>query len=145
MIRWRDAERGDVPEMVALMFEGSLDAPRDLAPYFAAFDAMAYEYGNAMVVGENGNRIVALYQLAFLTGLSMQGGRRAQVETLRMTANLRSDGLHLALLRDAEMRASYAGCVSLQLITDQTRAEPPQFYTSAGFGASHIGYKKRLE
>ena len=54
MIRWREALRPDVPAIVALLADDELGAAReteDLSVYFAAFDAMSYEYGNSLIVG----------------------------------------------------------------------------------------------
>lgn len=147
MIRWREALRADVPAIVALLVEDALGASResdDMAPYFAAFDAMSYEYGNALIVGEADGRVVATYQLTFITGLSLRATKRAQVESVRVASRLRSEGVGAALMRDAEMRAVDAGCTLIQLTTDKTRTDAQRFYERAGFTASHVGFKKRL-
>ena len=140
MIRWRDAQRQDVPAIVALLADDDIGATResdDLSVYHAAFDAMSYEYGNTLIVGETDGRVVATYQLTFITGLSRQAGRRAQLEAVRVARKLRSEGVGRALIRDAEMRAVDAGCSLIQLTSDKSRTE-------AGFEPSHIGFKKNL-
>lgn len=147
MIRWREALRPDVPAIVALLADDDLGAGRetaDLSVYFAAFDAMSYEYGNSLIVGEAEGRVVATYQLTFITGLSRQAGRRAQLEAVRVARKLRSEGVGRALIRDAEMRAVDAGCSLIQLTSDKSRSEALAFYTAAGFEPSHIGFKKTL-
>jgi GNAT superfamily N-acetyltransferase len=147
MIRWRDAKREDVPAIVALLREDALGAARetgDMEAYLAAFDAMSYEYGNDLIVGEADGRVVATYQLTFITGLSLRASRRAQVESVRVTAKLRSEGVGAALMRDAEMRAVHAGCSLMQLTSDKTREDALRFYESAGFTPSHIGFKRKL-
>lgn len=148
MIRWREALRTDVPAIAALLAEDALGATResdDMTPYYAAFDAMSYEYGNSLIVGEADGRVVATYQLTFITGLSLRATRRAQIESVRVAAKLRSEGVGAAMMRDAEMRARHAGCTLLQLTADQSREGAHRFYTRAGFTASHIGFKKRLD
>lgn len=148
MIRWREALREDVPAIVTLLREDALGATRetdDMAAYYAAFDAMAYEYGNDLIVGEAEGRVVATYQLTFITGLSLRASRRAQVESVRVAARLRSEGVGAALMRDAEMRARHAGCTLIQLTTDKTRSDAHRFYERAGYTPSHTGFKKRLE
>ena len=148
MIRWREALRADVPAVVALLREDALGASResdDIQPYLAAFDAMTYEYGNALIVGEADGRIVATYQLTFITGLSLRASRRAQVESVRVAAKLRSEGVGSALMRDAEMRATHAGCSLIQLTSDKTRDDAHRFYERAGYTPSHTGFKTRLE
>lgn len=148
MIRWREALRPDVPAIVALLVEDALGATRetdDMQTYFAAFDAMSYEYGNSLIVGEADGRIVATYQLTFITGLSLRASRRAQVESVRVAAKLRSEGVGSALMRDAEMRAIHAGCGLIQLTTDTSRNDAHRFYERLGYVPSHIGFKKRLD
>ncbi|MDZ4136374.1 MAG: GNAT family N-acetyltransferase, partial [Paracoccaceae bacterium] len=91
MIRWREAKRNDVPAIVALLADDALGATRetdDMAVYFAAFDAMMYEFGNALIVGEADGKVVATYQLTFITGLSLRASRRAQVVSVRVAAHL---------------------------------------------------------
>lgn len=147
MIRWREALRPDVPAIVALLVDDDLGAVReseDLSLYYTAFDAMAYEYGNSLIVGESDGRVVATYQLTFITGLSRQASRRAQVEAVRVARKLRSEGVGRALIRDAEMRAVDAGCNLIQLTSDKSRTQALAFYISAGFEPSHTGFKKTL-
>ncbi|QCO57533.1 GNAT family N-acetyltransferase (plasmid) [Pseudorhodobacter turbinis] len=148
MIRWREALRADVPAIVALLRDDALGQARestDIAEYTAAFDAMSYEYGNALIVGEADGRVVATYQLTFITGLSLRASRRAQVESVRVAAKVRSEGVGSALMRDAEMRATHAGCTLIQLTSDKTREDAQRFYERAGYAPSHIGFKKRLD
>jgi GNAT superfamily N-acetyltransferase len=147
MIRWREARREDVPAIVALLVEDALGATResdDLAAYFAAFDAMSYEYGNTLIVGEAEGRVVTTYQLTFITGLSLRAAKRAQVESVRVAAHLRSSGVGAAMMRDAEMRAVHAGCSLIQLTTNKTRDDAHRFYENAGYTPSHTGFKKPL-
>lgn len=147
MIRWREARRDDVPAIVALLVDDALGAARetdDIAPYYAAFDAMTYEYGNTLIVGEAEGKVVATYQLTFISGLSLRASRRAQVESVRVAARLRSEGVGTALMRDAEMRAVDAGCSLIQLTTNRTREAAHRFYERAGYTPSHIGFKKTL-
>jgi ribosomal protein S18 acetylase RimI-like enzyme len=147
MIRWREARRADVPAIAALLVEDALGSARetdDMTPYYAAFDAMQMEWGNEIIVGEADGQIVATYQLTFITGLSLRASKRAQVESVRVTARLRSEGVGGAMMRDAEMRAVHAGCSLIQLTADKTREGAHRFYERAGFVPSHLGFKKRL-
>jgi GNAT superfamily N-acetyltransferase len=147
MIRWRDAKREDVPAIVALLTEDALGQAResdDMSAYLAAFDAMSYEYGNSLIVGEADGRVVATYQLTFITGLSLRATRRAQIESVRVAAKLRSEGVGEAMMRDAEMRALHEGCTLLQLTADKSREDAHRFYERAGFVPSHLGFKKPI-
>lgn len=145
---WRLATRADVPAVVALLADDVLGAGRevsDLAPYLAAFDAMQAEGGNHLIVAETGaGRIVATYQITFISGLSLRASRRAQIESLRVASDLRGQGIGHKLMADAEARARAAGCSLLQLTTNKSRDAAQAFYTGLGFTASHIGYKRDL-
>lgn len=144
---WREATRVDVPAVVALLADDVLGHGResaDLAPYLAAFDAMQDEGGNRLIVAEQDGRVVACYQLTLISGLSLTATRRAQVEGVRVAADLRGRGLGAALMADAEARARAAGCQLIQLTTNATRTDAHRFYARLGFTPSHIGFKKPL-
>jgi GNAT superfamily N-acetyltransferase len=148
MTQWRSATRADVPAIVALLADDVLGAAREggeMAPYLAAFDAMQQQGAGTLVVGERGGRIVATYQIAFLHGLSLRGARRAQIEAVRVVADLRGRGIGADLMADAEARARTAGCRLLQLTTNKARARAHAFYDRLGFTPSHIGYKRELD
>lgn len=147
MIRFREATRQDVPAVVALLADDALGAARegtDLAPYLAAFDAMRAEAANVLIVGEAAGRIVATCQLTFISGLSLRASRRAQVESVRVAADLRGRGIGAALMAEAEARARAAGCTLVQLTTNRARGDAHRFYERLGFTPSHLGFKKPL-
>lgn len=147
-IRFRPARRDDVPAIVALLRDDALGATRegeDMAGYLAAFDAIAAEGGNTVIVGELGGRIAATYQITVISGLSLRAARRAQIESVRVATHLRGHGLGARLIADAETRARAAGCRLLQLTTNRSRTRAQAFYERLGFTASHIGYKRDLD
>ncbi len=147
MIRFRAATRADVPAVIALLTDDALGATRegsDLAPYLAAFDAMTVEGDNTLIVGEDAGRIVATYQLTFISGLSLRASRRAQVESVRVATDLRGRGIGEAMFADAEARARAAGCRLMQLTMNASRKDASRFYERLGFTPSHIGFKRDL-
>lgn len=148
MIRFRKATRADVPAVVALLADDTLGAARETgaeADYLAAFDRMQAEGANLLIVGEDAGRIVATYQITFISGLSLRAARRAQVESVRVASALRSRGIGAALMADAEARARAAGCSLLQLTTNTTRTRAHRFYERLGYAPSHIGFKRPLD
>lgn len=148
MTIWREATAADVPAVVAMLADDMLGHARegtDLAPYLAAFAEMQRQGQNTLVVGESKGRIVATYQITILHGLSLQAARRAQIEAVRVAADMRSTGLGAALMADAEARARAAGCRLMQLTTNRARTRAHAFYDRLGFTPSHIGYKRELE
>ncbi len=148
-VRFREAMRKDVPQVVALLADDVLGQGRelaDIAPYLAAFDAMQAEGGNLLIVGEDDQRVVvATYQLTFISGLSLSAARRAQVESVRVSSALRGQGVGEQMLQDAESRARAAGCRLIQLTMNKTRSDSRRFYERLGFTASHIGFKRYLD
>jgi GNAT superfamily N-acetyltransferase len=144
---FRPARRPDVPAIVALLADDRLGETRegtDMAHYLAAYDGMMTEGGNTVIVGEADGRIVATYQLTFISGLSLRAARRAQIESVRVASDLRGQGIGHDLIGDAEQRARAAGCTLLQLTMHHSRTDTARFYESLGFTPSHIGYKRDL-
>lgn len=147
MIRFREAVRADVPAVIGLLREDALGSTRegtDPGPYLAAFDAMAVEPGNRLIVAEQAGEIIGCYQITVITGLSLSAARRAQIEGVRVAAHMRGQGIGATLMADAEARARAAGCRLIQLTTNSARRDAHRFYTRAGYVASHIGFKKPL-
>lgn len=146
-VSFRLARREDVPALVAMLADDPLGAARetaDMAPYLAAYDAIAASPAQHLIVGEVDGRIVATCQLTLLPGLSRQGATRALVEAVRVASDLRSSGIGAALMAEAEARARAAGAVMIQLTTDKTRLRAHAFYERLGYEQSHLGYKKAL-
>ncbi len=146
-IVFRDAVLADVPKVVALLQDDHLGSQREgsaLSDYRNAFRRMSDEGNNTLVVGELAGRIVATYQLTFISGLSLRAARRAQIESVRVAGDARGQKIGEAMISDAEMRARAAGCRLMQLTMNKTRTDSARFYERLGFTPSHIGYKRDL-
>ena len=89
-------------------------------------------------------KVVATMQVSFLPGLARRGALRAQVEAVRVHADLRSSGLGRALLMWARGEAESRGCALMQLTSDKRRPDAHGFYEGLGFTASHEGFKLEL-
>lgn len=146
-IVFRDAVLADVPDVVALLRDDALGSQRegsDLSDYRDAFQRMQDEGNNTLVVGELAGRIMATYQLTFISGLSLRAARRAQIESVRVAGDARGQKIGEAMISDAKMRARAAGCRLMQLTMNKTRTDSARFYERLGFTPSHIGYKRDL-
>lgn len=146
-VRFRAAVEGDIAAVVALLADDMLGRGREGAPnraYLDAFRAMRDEGQNHLIVAEQDGRIVACYQITFISGLSLSAARRAQIEGVRVASDCRGAGLGAALIADAEARARAAGCALMQFTTNAARRDAHRFYDRMGFTPSHIGYKKPL-
>ena len=148
MIRFREATSADIPAIVALLSDDVLGQGReaaDLEPYEKAFAAMAEEPGNILIVGEfEAGRVVATYQFTLMTGLSQKGLRRAQLEAIRVASEVRGQGIGLALMEDAELRARAADAGLMQFTSNKKRDRAHAFYERLGIVPTHEGFKKPL-
>jgi len=148
-VTFREARRTDVPAVVAMLADDILGAKRELDgldAYYAAFDAMQSEGNNTVIVGEDeSGKIVATYQLTFISGLSLAAARRAQVESVRVEADLRGQGVGQKMFADVEARAKVAGCKLIQLTMNTSRTDSRRFYEGLGFTPSHTGFKRYLD
>ncbi|MEM1130813.1 MAG: GNAT family N-acetyltransferase [Pseudomonadota bacterium] len=147
MPTFRPARSEDLDDIIALLLDDDLGQrreTRDLTVYRAAFDAIEAEPQNQIIVGEADGQIVATYQLTFISGLSHQATRRAQIESVRVAASLRGGGVGRHMMADAEARARAAGCRLMQLTTHATRNHARDFYDGLDFEPTHVGYKKQL-
>ncbi|MEO1104766.1 MAG: GNAT family N-acetyltransferase, partial [Pseudomonadota bacterium] len=124
---FRLAVREDVPVLVAMLADDMLGAQREVvsdppAPaYFAAFDAVAQNPHENLVVAEREGEIVGCGQLTVLHGLSRQGMARGQIEAVRVASTARGGGIGEALVSDLIDRARVAGCGLVQLTSDARR------------------------
>ena len=146
-VRFREATVADLPAILGLLEEDSLDTRRggdDLAYFREAFDVLVQSGETRIVVGEMAGRVVATYQLTLIHGLSIRATLRAQIESVRVAGDLRGRGIGTVLMADAEARARDAGCQLLQLTSNRTRSDAGRFYKRLGFTPSHIGYKRDL-
>ena len=136
-----------MPAIVALLSDDALGAAReaaDMAPYLGAFDAMSSEGASHLIVGEIDRKVVATYQITYISGLSLKAARRAQIESVRVSSDLRGQGIGTRMMADAEARARAAGCRLIQLTTNVSRDRAHRFYHDLGFTPSHIGFKRDL-
>ncbi len=150
LVTVRLARRDDVPAVVRLLADDVLGAERErveapVAPvYLQAFDEMATQPGNTLLVALRGDEVVGCLQLTITPGLSRMGMRRAQLEGVRVAVSHRGAGIGEQLVTEAIVRARAAGCGLVQLTSDVTRVDAIRFYERLGFKATHVGMKLSL-
>jgi len=146
----RSARIEDLPELIELLADDELGRQRDPVahplPYFYinAFNAIAVDERNDIVVIEHDGRVIAMLQMTFIPGLTHQGGERAQIEGVRVASDYRTQGVGRFLIDQVIERAQERGCRMVQLTTDKRRPNAHRFYDSLGFEPSHEGMKLRL-
>lgn len=144
----RRARRGDLPRILALLADDQLGAVResadDPAPYERAFDAIDADPAHLLVVGELNGEVVATFQVSYIPGLSRKGSWRSQIEAVRVSGELRGQGVGALMIQWAIDQARGRGCSLVQLTTDKSRVAAHRFYERLGFVASHEGMKLKL-
>lgn len=146
----RLATEDDLEAVVALLHDDVLGqarervSGRDLAPYRAAFVALDQSDDYAVWLMEADGVVIGCYQLMHLPHLSFQGGRRTQIESVRIATARRGQGLGKRLIAHAVEQAKAHGAKIVQLTSNKERTEAARFYRAFGFEPTHDGYKLYL-
>ena len=146
----RLATEADLPRLVEMLADDALGATRERyetplpQSYRHAFEAIARDPNNELIVAESAGRVIGMLQLTYLPSLTYQGRWRAMVEGVRVAREARSGGIGKQLLEHALERARRRDCHLVQLTTDKARPEALKFYQALGFVASHEGMKLAL-
>lgn len=149
-LKIREARYEDVPRIVELLANDSLGTQREslqsgsLEKYEAAFLKINADKNNDLIVVEEGAYIIGTMQLTFITYLTYQGGKRCQLEGVRIDKEYRGLGVGRFMVEWAIHKARDCGCHLVQLTMDKKRGETLEFYKKLGFVASHEGFKLRI-
>lgn len=149
-IVFRDAALADLVAIVSLLADDALGRQREnltlpLDPaYVAAFEAIAADANQRLIVAVDGDTIAGTLQLSFIPGISRRGAWRGQIEAVRIAASRRGTGLGRQMIEWAVAQCAARGCSLVQLTTDKTRPDAQRFYASLGFVASHEGLKRQI-
>jgi GNAT superfamily N-acetyltransferase len=145
----RPATRDDVGAIVAMLADDPLGAARedldDLPTYDAAYDRVAADPGQHLVVAERDGTVVGTLQLSVIPGLSRRGATRSVIEGVRVARGERGSGLRTELVIWAVEESRRLGCTLVQLTSDASRVDARRFYERLGFVASHVGFKLQLD
>ncbi|MFC9589234.1 GNAT family N-acetyltransferase [Streptomyces sp. NPDC056944] len=144
----RPATAEDLPAIVAMLADDPLGAqresPDDLGPYVTAFERLAADPNQHVVVAVRGDKVVGTLQLTVIPGLSRKGTTRSIIEGVRIHSDERGSGLGTQLIEWAVAESERQDCRLVQLTSDVTRTDAHRFYERLGFEASHVGFKKSL-
>ena len=146
----RRTRRDDVPAIVAMLADDHLGRARERlgdplpASYYEAFERLSRDPNIALVVAEEGTRVVGCLQLCILPGLSSQGASRGLIEDVRVASGLRSRGIGEKLVQWALGEARAKGIKLVELLTHTTRVDAQRFYERLGFARSHVGMTIRF-
>ena len=150
-LKFRQATREDLPEIVRMLADDFLGATResyeDPLPesYLKAFEEIQIDKNNELIVAEKDGAIIGTLQITFTPSISLQGGKRATVESVRVDEKFRGQGIGRELMLFAIKRAREEKCVSMQLTTNAERTDAHRFYENLGFKGTHLGMKLSLK
>lgn len=150
-LSFRPARSEDVAAIVRMLAEDRIAAERERpddpipSSYYEAFEDIDRDPSNELIVAEQDGRVVGAFQLTVIPDLTYQGAPRAQIEGVRVAADVRHQGIGHAMMEHAIERARAAACCLIQLTTDKRRPEAVSFYESLGFRATHEGMKLLLD
>ncbi|MDX2206824.1 MAG: GNAT family N-acetyltransferase [Gemmatimonadales bacterium] len=149
-VAMRSALRTDLEAIIQLLADDPLGRERENASlplsirYEAAFDAIAGDPNNELVVAEQNGTVIGVMQITFIPYLTHQGSWRALIEGVRVAAGSRGSGVGKRMFAWAISHARERGCRLVQLTSDKSRPDAIRFYQSLGFVASHEGMKLQL-
>lgn len=150
-VTFRSATRADLETIVELLVQDELGQTREQADdavtpaYVAAFETIAADPHNEVIVGEDADGIVGTMQLTFIANLTFQGATRCQIEGVRIAERARGQGLGQEMIRWAVAQARARRCRIVQLTSNKARERAIAFYEQLGFEASHVGFKLYLD
>jgi GNAT superfamily N-acetyltransferase len=143
----RPAADGELSAAVAIMVAGSLapedERPDDVGRYERALGEIR-RAGNEVLVAVDDGEVLGVCQLLIFTHLQHAGAPCAEVESVHVREDRRSEGVGAALLAEAERRAAASGCYRIQLTSRTERVDAHRFYLANGYAQSHLGFKKLL-
>ena len=145
---FREAVRADLPAVLDLLADDVLGKARDHTEvdeaYERAFADITADPRNEEIVAERAGELVGCLQITYIPGLGRHGAERALIESVRVRADQRGQGLGRRMMEWAVDRARERGCALVQLTTDKSREDAHRFYRNLGFEASHEGMKLHL-
>ncbi|MFE2033860.1 GNAT family N-acetyltransferase [Streptomyces scopuliridis] len=147
-LKIRPAAPDDIPTIVAMLADDPLGAqresPDDLSPYTEAYERLARDPNQHVVVAERDGRVIGTLQLTIIPGLSRRGATRSIIEAVRVHADERGSGLGTRFIEWAVDESRRQGCQLVQLTSDASRTDAHRFYERLGFTASHVGFKMSI-
>jgi N-acetylglutamate synthase-like GNAT family acetyltransferase len=147
----RLAKESDIPRLIELLAQLSLDEPRERMDesaadvYVSAFDEIAGDPRQQLFVLEAGGRVVGSACLIIIPNLTHQGRPYALAENVVVDADSRSSGYGELLMRHIMQKARAAGCYKLALTSNKQRPDAHRFYQRLGFSAASEGFRVEFE
>lgn len=149
-INIRKANRDDLVHIIQLLARDPLGKQRESCQiplpiaYFQAFEEINADKNQYLIVVEDNHQIIGTLQLTIITYLTYRGGKRGQIEGVRIDEAYRGQGIGEMMIQWAIDKARELNCHLVQLTMDKKRQETIEFYRKLGFIDSHEGMKLHL-
>jgi GNAT superfamily N-acetyltransferase len=146
-LSFRDATKDDLGFILTLGVANSVVATEDQPDnphhpgYLAAFEAIAADPNQRLLVAELDGERVGTIQLTFIPGLFRLGMWRGLLEAVHIVPTHRNRGLGSEMIRWALDECRARGCGMVQLTSNKKRLDAHRFYERLGFNKSHEGFK----
>lgn len=143
----RKARVDDVADMVRLLANDPIAQSREIhaeslpTSYYNAFHDIDDDSNNYLIIVEHDKKIIGTAQLTILTHLTYQGGKRGQIEGVRIDEAYRGHGVGRLMIEWCIQKSCELGCHMVQLTMDKKREKTIEFYEKLGFVDSHEGLK----
>ncbi|MBB4185297.1 GNAT superfamily N-acetyltransferase [Sinorhizobium terangae] len=147
----REAERGDLPAIIALFANdrlgghGDTAEPEAFGDYLAAFEEISRSPHQTLYVAHLGGEVVGTFQIALLTSLPGRGSSSLMIEAVQTREDMRGRGIGEHMVRHAIAEARARGAAKVQLTSNAVRVDAHRFYERLGFERSHLGFKMRVK
>lgn len=141
----RPIDYDDLTAAVELVRGGSLmpefeDAAR-VGDYWSAVQETRRRNGDVLVAQLDGE-VVGVCQVVIFQHFQHAGGWCAEIESVHVRSDRRSQGVGAAMLRAAEELAKDRHCYRIQLTSRNVREGAHRFYRANGYGQTSQGFKK---
>jgi GNAT superfamily N-acetyltransferase len=145
----RSATEGDLPRLIELYAQLSLDQPREDASqverYIKSFAEITPNPRHRILVAENtGGPVLGSVTLIIVPNLTYVARPFALIENVVVDAGARGKGIGESLIRQAIELAREEGCYRVSLTSNKRRQDAHKFYERLGFTASHEGFQLRF-
>jgi len=148
--KFRSAQMVDLQQIVRLLSDDELGSQRERYEenlpdsYRVALEEICADPNNDVIVAEKDGSILGCLQITQIPNLTFQGGKRMQIEGVRIDRSLRGQGVGEKLFLWAIDRARAENCVMVQLTSNKERPDAIRFYEKLGFESTHEGMKLYL-
>jgi len=144
----RDARPDDLEAVLALLDADAIRERKedysDLQPYADALAEIVGADHSTVLVGEVDGELVATAQVTWQRRMMYGAGLVCQIESVRVDAKRRGQGIGGDLIGWIVEDARRRGCARVELTSNARRVDARRFYERLGFTASHIGMKLYL-